>query len=415
MSITGTHPTLPPIAVADAYPDEPLNRYRTRVARGVSRVIPRLMDRLDHAQATTVGNLLEIYDGLTESQRGDIAQHPLFCTWWIKVKAAVGSGDNAQLSTLLKHFGRFVLVPALRGGLSDATVALPLSEKGELRFPGHARHISLPVRDAAESIVRVEGDTLDITVDDRTWRVSAARLLDPQDVDADLLVSRPLIADGNVEVDASDPWFLRFFESQNARSAIPGYPPRDLSAYQPVGMDVVDAIERAISLLDSACPEFGAEFRSYIKIVAPVQSKLISTFTDTGFFGTIFMSERFAPFSDTLYTTEHLLHEASHHRLMLLMEDDPMIESTPDKLVASPWRDDARPMHQILHGTFVFARILQMLTAMMRYDSAPSLAQRYAEVRKELWQALRTLDSAETSFTPGGRRLVEQFHTVAQD
>ncbi|MER5265569.1 HEXXH motif-containing putative peptide modification protein [Actinosynnema sp. NPDC002837] len=411
--------TMAPLAVADSYPDEPLRTYRDRVSRGISRVLPRLLDRVDEAQAASVDQVWECFEHLPAEQRGDIAQHPLFCSWWIKLKSAVAGGDDAGIRRLLPHFGRFVLIPALRGAVAsgsatDLRLDLPLSDRGELRFPGHLRHVVLDGAGPGHARLRHDGDVLRVDTTDRLWLVPVADLLGPAATDHPLLATRPAIAGGAIEVDASDEWFRRFFEGQNARNPLPGYPRRDLAPLEPVSRQVVEQLDRALGLLRSTSPGFAAEVEALIKVVSPFRSRLMSTFTDTGFFGTVFISERLGPFADTALTAEHLLHEASHHRLTLLMEDDPLIDADPAKLVKSPWRLDPRPLHQILHGTFVFARIAQFLGAAVADGGGPELVQRYEAVQHDLRDALRTLDEGGVEYTPAGRQLRELFGEIVE-
>jgi HEXXH motif-containing protein len=129
----------------------------------------------------------------------------------------------------------------------------------------------------------------------------------------------------------------------------------------------------------------------------------------------VFLSERIAPFSDTLLTAEHLLHETSHLRLTLVMEENPIIASASDVLVESPWRLDPRPVHQIVHGSFVFVRIIQFMQRILSLRADLAAEQRRDQALSELRAALKTLRESDTSFTARGEELVEQFHAVAHE
>ncbi|MEU7858693.1 HEXXH motif-containing putative peptide modification protein [Nonomuraea sp. NPDC049141] len=405
-----------PIAVADGHQDDLLLRYRRRLAEAVAHVLPRLTQRADAEAAAVVESALALYTDLPGGARENIVHHPYFSSWWTRVRAAFAAGDASELARLLPQFGRFVLVPAMKEGIADGvTLTLPTDDQGELRFPGHPCHVALGVPAWTPVRVQARNGELDLTVGSDTTIVAADRLLAAAPETGDPVLVRRATIGGGVELDGSDPAVLRFFANQRARAAIPGYPPRDLMPYGPIPAATVRHFEQALADIDTFCPAFGAELRSYVRVVVPVASNLLSTFTDTGFFGAIFMSEHLAPFSDRLVTAEHLLHEASHLRLTLILEHEPVFASEPDVLVESPWRRDARPLHQILHGTFVFARIAQLLAGALKRGAGPEYARRHEEVLGDLRRGLATLTGEGAEFTPAGRDLLDRFAALAHD
>jgi len=69
---------------------------------------------------------------------------------------------------------------------------------------------------------------------------------------------------------------------------------------------------------------------------------------------------------------EHLVHEAAHHHLYYVLQNDPLYLNDPNELYASPFRSEMRPIGGIYHGMFVLARTLRAVHALERsadYDA----------------------------------------------
>ncbi|WP_346106825.1 aKG-HExxH-type peptide beta-hydroxylase [Nonomuraea maheshkhaliensis] len=410
MSVTShTAPDL--LAVSDSAGHDLLDHYHDRLGAGVMRVLPKLLDRVSERSAASIDLWWEIFHQLPEETRASIVGGPLFSSWWARVRTAVATRRNDELEELMEHFGRFLCVAAIRqNALPGQPVRLPLLGHGELRLPGHPGHFILPGEPTTHVTVTHEGASIRLTAGGTALDVDTDSFLaGHRDVSP---AFRPhIVLRQGTEVDATDPWLTRFMRSQNAKSAIPGYPQRDLAPLDPVDTAIRDHLDRAVDLLDDSCASFASEFRRHIALVVPMRSRLVSTFTDTGFFGALFMSEHIAPFSDTLITAEHILHETSHHRLTLLLEQDPIMADAAEGLVDSPWREDPRPMHQILHGTFVFARIAQFHWRLADHDERA--AHRYQEVLSDLRKGLDLL-LARTTPTPRGELLYSEMCTIAE-
>jgi HEXXH motif-containing protein len=404
------------IAVEPHYPDQALLDYQARLAAAVSHVMPRLLTRCQGQAGTGTAPALDLFDRLPEVARGEVVHHPFFCTWWVKVRASFAAGDRAALAAKLAEFPRFVLLPGLAHGCADGIeLDLPSDESGSVRFPGWPNHVTSLFQPKALVRTMVSGTAVRLTAGTMDLTIDAQELLDRSNLaPVPEVVARRTIGAGAVELDASDPWIAQLFAALNAKPPIPGSPLRGLAPYRPVDERTVSYFARALGMLDRCCPPFAAEIRSYVRLIVPCVSGALSTFTDSGFFGAIFMSELRAPFSDQLLTAEHMLHEASHLRLTLLMEEDPLIGQAPDDLVDSPWRPDLRPMHQILHGSFVFARISQFLQAALALEERPGYLQRYREVQADLRAAVRTLRTSGTEFTRTGEALMGAISAVAE-
>jgi HEXXH motif-containing protein len=404
------------IAVEPRYPDQALLDYQRRLSAGVSRVMPRLLARCQSRTGARDDAALDLFHRLPAAARGQIVHHPFFCTWWVKVRASFATGDRAALAAQLAEFPRFVLLPSLAHGCADGIeLELPSDVNGEVRFPGWPNHVTSLFEPRVLVRARVSGTALQLTAGTTNFTIDAQELLGRSNLaPIPEVVVRRTIGAGAVELDASDPWIAQLFTALNAKPLIPGSPPRGLAPYEPVDERTVGYFAQALSMLDRCCPPFASEIRSYVPLIVPCVSKALSTFTDTGFFGAIFMSELRAPFSDQLLTAEHMLHEASHLRLTLLMEEDPLIGQAPDGLVESPWRRDLRPTHQILHGSFVFARISQFLQTALELEQRPGYLRRYREVQADLRAGVRTLLTSGAEFTRAGEALIEAISATAE-
>jgi HEXXH motif-containing protein len=401
------------VATAADYPDALLREYCRKLDGAVATVLPRLLERVGAEAAARAEPAVRIYTALPDEARHDIVHHPYFSSLWTRMRRAVAERSTGTLGSHLGDLGRFIAVPAARLSYLDEPLVLRLDSAGDLRFPGHLTHVSLgPNYARADVTARPDAGGLLVSLDDqKIWMPAEpvpAAMVEPP------LVVRAASADGRIEIDGTEPVVHRFYERQNAREPITGYARRDLEPFSDLSTDILGYFNRAIAVLDRFAPEFGAELRSYVRVVVPFRSRQLSTFTDTGFFGAVFLSQRLAPFADTLLTAEHLLHEASHLRFTLLVDADPIIASTTDAMVTSPWRRDPRPMEQILHGTFVFVRIVELLRAAMTADPDAAYQRRHDEVMVQLRQALETLTGPGTTFTPAGRQLVDRFIAVAK-
>jgi HEXXH motif-containing protein len=87
---------------------------------------------------------------------------------------------------------------------------------------------------------------------------------------------------------------------------------------------------------------------------------------------------------------EVLTHEAGHMWLNLVADQDAAFIRNPYKqqCFVSPWRNDARPIHGIFHGAYVFSVVIPALVAMRTETAKARAAQLTVEVKDGLSQVL---------------------------
>jgi len=107
-----------------------------------------------------------------------------------------------------------------------------------------------------------------------------------------------------------------------------------------------------------------------------------------------------------------ILHEFLHNRLFALEEEAHFL--APDKAVSSmysPWRDDYRPAHGLLHAAFVFTGIGRFWRKVIDHDSTPQPIRELAKARllHSLFQVRIGLAQLRhyASFTEAGNTLMQ--------
>ncbi len=113
-----------------------------------------------------------------------------------------------------------------------------------------------------------------------------------------------------------------------------------------------------------------------------------------------------------------IIHEFHHGLLFALEEDGPFMEPQPydpqnDCRFYSPWRDDPRPLHGILHALYVFGPVAQFWMELYRDSAQPEEMRTYAlsQLHAITLRQLLAVDELERHavFTPIGQRLFEQL------
>lgn len=116
----------------------------------------------------------------------------------------------------------------------------------------------------------------------------------------------------------------------------------------------------------------------------PASSRFSGTFSDA--FGAVH-----AVIPETTETyVEVLTHEAGHLWLNLLEDRDPTFVRNPytERRFVSPWRQDARPIHGILHGAYVFSVAVPALLAVRTEAARARAVQLAVRVRDAVRQVL---------------------------
>jgi HEXXH motif-containing protein len=260
------------VGAAQQYPDTALVRYQDRLVHGVSRVLPKLLAKVDPDLASGVSPAVAEYNQLSHDAQRGIVHHPYFASWWNRLRAEVAAGGSlTEVERLVGEFGRFIVVPAVRNGQAvGRSFSLRIDQRGEIRFPGTLRHLVMGSDVAGETARAVVfQDKVRFVAGDQTVDVPVAALLGADGQTDERIVTRSSFADGLVELDGSDEAVERFYQRQNERAALPGYPERDLAPYGPVSQQTVEDFAAALRLLDEAIPMAGEELRSYVRVVVP--------------------------------------------------------------------------------------------------------------------------------------------------
>lgn len=399
------------LAVADPANDLTFDFVAARLDGALGRVARRLAGRIDPAAHHQLELAATMMAALPDAARRAAVTHPYSMYWLVKQYERALAGDRAPLEESMYDAGRFVVLPALEHGCWPDEEVIVRARGGQLRFPGSPRHVLLPAGtpDGPVRLRRVD-DRLTFRAPGCDIYVPVEQLLGRADpVGGSPVGQRPVIPGTDIEVDSTDPFVGDLFASINSRPPIAGYPPRDLSAVPSVPPETLDHLAAACQLIDRAWPAAGNEFRSYTRLVVPFVSRCYSTFAEAAFLGALFMGECRHPFSDTMYTAEHLLHEHSHLRLRVIMEQDPVFHGDPDALVTSPWRRDPRPLIGIVQGVFVFARVARFLRQAHQLLGEERFAARHRAVTTDLRGGLQTLrDPSLVRFTPVGQAIIAE-------
>ncbi|HBW19565.1 MAG TPA: hypothetical protein DEH11_11445 [Actinobacteria bacterium] len=146
-------------------------------------------------------------------------------------------------------------------------------------------------------------------------------------------------------------------------------------------------LDEAWSILVRQHPWYATAIRAGLTCLIPLRAgpggKGVST-TSTDAFGACALS--FPPDAQTLAVT--LVHEFQHAKLGALHDLVPLHTATPDVLYYSPWRDDPRPLHGLLHGAYAYLGV----TDLWRTQHAGCAPSAFGDFEYARWRA-ETLDA----------------------
>jgi HEXXH motif-containing protein len=108
---------------------------------------------------------------------------------------------------------------------------------------------------------------------------------------------------------------------------------------------------------------------------------------------------------------DHIVHEAAHQRLNVEFEVEPALTNENFIGAVSPIRRDPRPLHGILHGTFVFLRLAQFFERVMAVEPSLNAEQRFHRHVRGLYDGMAELDK-HARWTPRGTSLFEAMWAV---
>lgn len=416
-SASTTLPATSQLAIAHPDDDPAMRRHVNRLLQSVPTVLDRLASGrvvdLSGPTVALVNRCAMILAAAEPSERARLVTHPLFHYWWTCLARLCASRRPDAIEAWLADLGRFFAIPGLASAEPGPAWRLRANGRGELRFPGHRRHLVLP--DAAHAPVELsrQGEALTLVWPQGSTVIAAADLLDlDREPRSDIVVDRPVAAVTGAEIDGGDELVAHLFDQLMAQPAPVGYPPKNIEQLVATA-DQVAAIDAANQLVTSVWPELGDEMASYTRLIVPFASRhFVSSFVESVFLGAIFISEASTPFTDIWATAENIVHEHSHLRMCLILELDPVIDGDPNAIFESPFRRDRRPIRGILQGAFVFARVAQFYrraldSSTLPSDTADALARHRADICHKLHRALQIIadNTRPTSF--GAQLLAE--------
>jgi HEXXH motif-containing protein len=374
-----------------------------RRLRGLDHLTRLLGKRLDREAA---GMLAEAAGLLRDLDRPAAAMvfDPCYGHWWARVCEALQAGNGGTLRALAPALSRFPLLPAAaRGRLEDTDLRVPPDERGELRFPGHPRHLAAGLPAGEPVRCRTAGGVLRVTGRSASFAVELADLLDLTRPPRDPRVrERALVPGTSLEVDSSDPWIRAFLEEQNVVHPSPGRTREDMRPDEARGPDLA-RLAACLARIETAWPAMHQEIIEYAPLIVPFSSSVRTAFTHVSWPAAIFL---LADFRDAAHTVERLVHETSHLRLNLLTECTPMHEHGWSDTVPSPFRAGPRPITGLCHGAFVFTRVATAFDRIARIAPDPAMTARIPVLLGQVERALTILLS-EVRLTAAGRALVD--------
>jgi HEXXH motif-containing protein len=381
-----------------------------------TRSVTRLSNALEHLRSVSGPNetaqielLIALWNGLSEGARRDVVTEPLYRFWWIRLMEHLRGKSAEAQAEWVGHLGRFLLIPALRAGNRDLSLRLPLGPGRELRFPGWPRHIELGLSPDARATVDVRVDHEALTISGPTRNVGIR-------VDAVLgshpaveVVARTRVPGSNIELDATDPWTVRLLDDMNAQPAEHPYPKRDLRPSHPLPDGLTKTVADALALVGAAWPELRAEIDAHVRLIVPFDSELMVGWTYVPMLGALFI--RSAP-EDVFFTTEHIVHEASHTRLYA-MTMEPLHHNAPTDLLISQIRKDPRPVTGVYHAAFVYGRMAEFMVRAGNLTGDSRWANRASEIAPRFEATLSTLFE-QAKLSANGRALLEEQAAVVR-
>ncbi|MFI4933216.1 MAG: aKG-HExxH-type peptide beta-hydroxylase [Caulobacterales bacterium] len=174
--------------------------------------------------------------------------------------------------------------------------------------------------------------------------------------------------------------------------------------------EAAELVTAAMELLRDGAPEVLAEFRALIRelvlisVARGTDGLLVggaSTFSLWG--AQILNADRLC---DRLTTAVSLAHETAHTYLFGLARGGRLVDNDDDERHASPLRREPRPMEGVAHATFVLARMIYVLEALigsgrLRPEEVPQAHNQLRHSQEAFDDGLATV-LAHARFTPAG-------------
>ena len=376
-------------------------------AAQVSRRLLKLRLILDAARnlsADLAANVHCGYDLLAQSQEQDptavakILMYPSIGTWAALCIRGLRSGDRAQHDSagVIGYLAAMAASAATRAGI-DFQINVPirsgkvfLPTLGMVQFTDHSMRCGIIRGESGVTQVIVGRNAVTVPSNDEPKQNGWCSLRRLRSTAEDLTIE--------VTLDDLDP--LRNCYGFDVSDRISS---DKLIEWQ-------QRLDEAWSILVRLHPWYATAIQAGLTSLVPLRAasggKGIST-TSSEAFGACALS--FPPDAQTLAVT--LVHEFQHAKLGALHDLMPLHRAPPDTLYYSPWRDDPRPLHGLLHGAYAYLGVADLWRT-ERYTSKRTAFGdfEFARWRAETLDAVRIVE--ESGFlTATGDAFVAGMHS----
>jgi len=167
----------------------------------------------------------------------------------------------------------------------------------------------------------------------------------------------------------------------------------------------VAALRESLAIVELHLPVLRGEMDVVLQQVVPVgyheQRHLSASYQEA--IGTVYMSLH--PSAMTM--AEALIHEFSHNKVHLLLEQGPLLENAFAPLYASPVRPDPRPLHGVLLAVHAFLPVARLYEQMLASGERPDLRARFDAIVAMNREAAMTLKTHARPTALGAPLLAE--------
>ncbi|NRQ38986.1 hypothetical protein HII36_45275 [Nonomuraea sp. NN258] len=348
---------------------------------------------LDSA-AAVVSGLADRCGGVPARQALDAlrrlqAVEPVFYEWYFRSLGMMRRGDWATLARHVDKLPAVAAVPLAVSGALDVRHGEPLA----VTVPDD-RRLLLSERVACGSALSAlrPGQAL-VTTDGATLRIEQADAAPME------LPLRDLVRCSTVAVPGAP---ITFWQASPALDRIVTDYQRDLSrihldprpfkVLQPseVGRRQVERFAGGLDLIRRCRPELHAEICTLTDHFTLIRGEPFIGGSAISCLGVSFFKLN-PEWSDLCYA-DHIVHEAAHQRLHVEFEVEPALTNGAFLGSVSPIRRDPRPLHGVLHATFVFLRLSLFLRSVLEVEPSQEAERRFHRHVMGLYAGLEQLD-----------------------
>lgn len=155
------------------------------------------------------------------------------------------------------------------------------------------------------------------------------------------------------------------------------------------------------------------EISTYVTRLKLFNGKAIRGATSASVFGAIYLRLPKDTENAEVYFTDHIVHEASHLHLDILLAFDKIVLNEDAEKFQAPIRIDPRPMFGIFHATFVLCRMIRVFQRIISEKPKKEYIDRLYIIRKQFDQGLETIEK-HAILTMKGKLIKGSFIEAAE-